>query len=282
MGKTLSAEHPALWGGLIDIDADRSGEIANCLICEIETGTAEDKLAFRGGRRYAARLVQLDVPAADQFVARKNGTYLIAGGLGGIGLAVAQRLIERGARYLVLLDRSPLPPRHTWTRLAPDSLAERRVRAVTDMEALGASVETAACDVVVEGELEQYLQARQARSEPAICGIFHAAGLLQLQPLGSSQDVEFVAPLGCGQDYRHSTIAQAAAELAAHYFVLFSSMSALLNSPLLGSYAAGNAFLDAFAHYRRAQGLPRSASTGAPGAKSAWRSMATSWERARC
>ncbi len=255
MGKTLSAEHPALWGGLIDIDADRSGEIANCLIREIETGTAEDKLAFRGGRRYAARLVQLDVPAADQFVARKNGTYLIAGGLGGIGLAVAQRLIERGARYLVLLDRSPLPPRHTWTRLAPNSLAERRVRAVTDMEALGASVETAACDVVVEGELEQYLQARQARSEPAICGIFHAAGLLQLQPL-ASQDVESL---------RRSVAAKITGTVRLHrllrnqpldYFVLFSSMSALLNSPLLGSYAAGNAFLDAFAHYRRAQGLP--------------------------
>ncbi len=255
MGKTLSAEHPALWGGLIDLDADRSGETADCLIREIEAGTAEDKLAFRGGRRYVPRLVGLDVPAIDQFAARKNGTYLITGGLGGIGLAVAQWLVERGARNLVLLDRTPLPPRQTWKTLAPNSLAERRVRAVTDMEALGASVETVACDITVEGELEQCLQARQARSEPAICGVFHAAGLLQLQPL-ASQDAETL---------RRSVAAKIIGTLRLHRllrdqpldcFVLFSSMSALLNSPLLGSYAAGDAFLDAFAHYRHAQGLP--------------------------
>ena len=80
-------------------------------------------MALRGGERYVARLVRRSAGRglSDQFIPRADGTYLITGGLGGIGLATARWLVERGARHLLLLGRTALPPRQAWQSLDADT-----------------------------------------------------------------------------------------------------------------------------------------------------------------
>ena len=256
LGRSLSVEHPDLWGGLVDIEPGiEADSAAHALMQEITQGGAEDKLALRGGRRHVARLVRR-APARTrrEFVVRPDATYLVTGGLGGIGLAMAGWLVERGARHLLLAGRTPLPPRDAWAQLAADSADGRRVAAVHALEARGATVHLAAIDIAADGALARELAALAQRGAPAVRGVFHAAGILRFQAL-ESLDVatlrEVLSAKVDGAWALHRQFAEAPLDV----FMLCSSTSTLLNSPLLGAYAAANAFLDALAHHRRARGL---------------------------
>jgi acyl transferase domain-containing protein/acyl carrier protein len=257
LGRSLSAEQAEIWGGLLDLPVGMSGEvIAQRVIREVEAATIEDKIAFRGHDRYVARLERPVASAVrSDFVVRPDATYLVTGGLGGIGLAVARWLAEQGARHLLLLGRTGLPPRDQWDRLDPGSRDGRRVTAVAAMETLGAQIDVSAIDVAAEGALQNYLETRRAAGRPAVRGVFHAAGVLKFEAL-ESQTLESLraglAAKALGAWQLHRLFATESLD----FFVSCSSTSALLSSPLLGGYAAGNSFLDALAHHRRASALP--------------------------
>jgi acyl transferase domain-containing protein len=257
LGKSLSAEHSELWGGLIDLATDIVAERdAKQILREVDTATAEDKVAFRGGERFVARLERRSAHNRGdrKFSVSADGTYLITGGMGGIGLAMARWLVERGARHLLLLGRTPLPPRHAWARLNASSAEGRRVASILAIEALGANVQTSAVDVADSAALRTCLEVHEAAGQPNVCGVIHAAGVLQLQALESQSIASFregLAAKAAGAWNLHRLLSDRALDC----FVLCSSTSALLNSPLLGGYAAGNSILDALAHHRRARGL---------------------------
>jgi myxalamid-type polyketide synthase MxaE and MxaD len=256
MGRALAVEHGELWGGLFDLGpASEDAGAAPALLAEIGSGGVEDKLAFRSGQRWVSRLVRQPRRAGSgEFSVRADGTYLVTGGLGGIGLAMAGWLVERGARDLLLIGRTPLGPRAEWGGLDPASPAGRRAAAVKALEAAGASVEVASIDIAREGSLEQCLESRRARGAPPVRGVVHAAGVLQFvaledQDAASLRDGLAAKVLGAWR--LHRLLEREPLDL----FVSCASTAALLGSPLLGGYAAGNAFLDALAHYRRARGL---------------------------
>jgi acyl transferase domain-containing protein len=257
LGRSFSAEHPDLWGGLIDLERSPAASAAQRLIHEIEAGTAEDKVAIRGEERYVARLTRRPAHSGSsgQLAIRAAGTYLITGGLGGIGLATARWLVECGARHLLLLGRTALPPRHAWQDVDPDSAQGGRVREVLSLEALGATVEAVACDVGTAGELEECLAAHRERGGPAICGVFHAAGVLQLQSL-ETLDVASLRRAMAAKTTGAWRLHRLLRDQPLDYFVLYSSSVAMVRLPLFGVYAGANAFLDALAHHRRAEGLP--------------------------
>ena len=167
---------------------------------------------------------------------------------------MARWLAEQGARHLLLLGRTALPPRAQWSQLEPGSPAGRRVGSVCAIEALGAQVETASVDIAAEGQLHRLLQARQATGLRPVRGVIDAAGVLKFESLESQTLASLREGLAAkvrGAWQLHRLLADEPLEC----FVFCSSTSALLNSPLLGGYAAGNAFLDALAHHRRASGL---------------------------
>ena len=259
LGRALSVEHPELWGGLVDIsERMRVTEAGERLAAEVLAGAADDQVALREGERYVARLRRWEsdrgVPGA--FRVRADATYIVTGGLGGIGLAAADWLVASGARSLLLIGRSGLPERNSWPELArTSSPVGRRVAALLDLEGRGANVEFAALDVADRGALNSCLMARRERGEPDVHGVFHAAGVLQFQPLSeqslASLETELAAKVA-GAWQLHQVLTDAPLD----WFVMCSSSSSLLRSPLLGSYAAGNAFLDGLAHYRKARGLP--------------------------
>jgi len=256
-GRSLAAELPEFWGALIDLDPGEDGvRSAGRLFQELLHPSREDQLAYRDGRRYAARLDRLPLPdPGPEVQCRPEAAYLITGGLGGLGLAAAGWLAERGARNLVLLGRSPLPPRETWEALPEGSPQARRVSAVRALEGCGVTVITAAVDVSDAEALERFFEQYERGGNPPLRGVIHAAGIPLYSPLGEHSLEEMRAVLqpkllGGWLLHRHFE------HRPLDFFILYSSASALLSSPLIASYAAGNAFLDALAHFRRAAGLP--------------------------
>lgn len=255
LGRTLSAEHPECWGGLIDIDArSETSSAARFIANEIRLGAADDKLAQRADRRLAPRLVR-EAPVATRPVhVSSEGTYLLTGGLGGIALAMARWLVDRGARHLVLVGRTPLPAREAWTAVDPHTPNGKRIAIVRELEAAGAHIDVAAIDIAKPGALSMLVAERAAAGRPAVRGAIHAAGVLRFQPL-DQEDARSLESAFAAKVEGATELAAALSGSPLDFLVFCSSTSALLPSPLLGAYAAGNAFLDSFADQLRSRGV---------------------------
>ena len=106
-------ENPEIWGGIIDLDpkpVDARDEV-NQLADAIGLESTEDQRAFRQRQSLVPRVAEFsfDEPPSRKLAFNPGGTYLITGGLGGLGLQVARSLVDRGARRLVLVGRAPCP-----------------------------------------------------------------------------------------------------------------------------------------------------------------------------
>ena len=110
VGRIVSGEHPELWGGLIDLPAAGLGSSAGALLEILRAAPGEDVIALRDGAAAVARLARPAArPSGRPVECRSDGTYLITGGLGALGLAVARWLAERGAGCVVLACRPAVP-----------------------------------------------------------------------------------------------------------------------------------------------------------------------------
>ncbi|MCC6191418.1 MAG: acyltransferase domain-containing protein, partial [Anaerolineales bacterium] len=256
LGQVLAEEHHELWGGLIDCDPDgEAAGIARHLHGHLAAGDGEDRVALRGERRLAARLAPCAVDAPAGRVFRPDGAYLITGGFGDIALAVARWAVGQGARRLILLGRSALPPRLEWRSLDPGTPAGHRAVAVLELEALGAAVHWGAVDVGDAGALAAYLDQYAAEGWPAIRGVIHSAAVIEdhlLVELDAESLGRVAHPKAAGAWHLHRYFLNKPLD----FFLLFSSSGALMGAAGQGSYAAANAYLDALAHARRASGLP--------------------------
>jgi hybrid polyketide synthase/nonribosomal peptide synthetase FtdB len=258
LGRTLAVEHPELYGGLIDLEAaphvEAHAEEADSLWRHLSASDREDQVALRGGRRFVARLEQYSAQQRNQLSLRPDGTYVITGGLGGLGLEIARWLVTSGARHLLLMGRTGLPERATWKDLPSDHPQAQAVAVVRELEAAGATVHTASVDIANPQALRDLFGNYAGADRPPIHGVIHAAGILQhhtLLELTAAKLDEVLRPK-IGALLLHQALGQAPLD----FFVLFSSASSLLSSPKLGAYAAGNSFLDSFAHYRHGLGKP--------------------------
>jgi acyl carrier protein len=251
LGRTFALEHPARWGGLLDLDpAGNAEDAAAALIEALAAGNAEDQMAWRDGVRLVARLASVPPAAAATISLKADRSYLVTGGLGALGIEIARRLVDRGARHLVLAGRTKLPPRHDWAAHA----ANARVAAVAALERAGAAVETPALDVGDPVTLTAMME-RFGREWPPLAGVVHAA----IAPTTAS--LAEMGPETLESMFR--TKVQSARLLYSlsalqpvDFFVSFSTTTALLGSAQLAHYAAANAVLDALACLRRVEGRP--------------------------
>jgi phthiocerol/phenolphthiocerol synthesis type-I polyketide synthase C len=188
--------------------------------------------------------LQKGSPAADPGAAhpavRPDGTYLITGGLGALGLTVARWLARQGARHLVLVGRG--------------GAARADANALQAVRDHGAEVTVAAADVSKREDVALVL-ADIDRSLPPLRGVIHAAGLLDdgfLVQLDQERFRRVFAPKAAGAWNLHVLTADRPLD----FFVCFSSAAAILGSPGQGNYAAANVFMDELARARAARGLP--------------------------
>jgi NAD(P)-dependent dehydrogenase (short-subunit alcohol dehydrogenase family)/acyl carrier protein len=251
-------ERRELAGGIVDLPLEATTDDVAALLKLVRVPHApETHFAIRRGDVLVSRLEPAPEYASGRLVPRMRSdrTYLVTGGLGGLGLLCARWLVERGARRLILLGRTALPERSQWCHVDASSEAGRRILAVRELESLGASVHLAAADVADEPALAKVLAAYRGQQYPAVGGVFHCAGVAlptlldRLEPgqLLREGDAKIL-----GAWALHRTLADEPLD----FFVSFSSAASLGFLMGMTCYAAGNAFLDGLAHFRRAHGLP--------------------------
>lgn len=250
IGRTVALEHPERWGGLIDVPAG-TGDAEVTLVVEAEgrAGDDEDQVAWRDGRRLVPRLVP-GGPAADGAEdtpprIRPGGTWLVTGGLGGLGLKVAEWLAARGAARVVLAGRTAAP--EAWGDDDP-----RRA----DLAALEQAVDVWIRSLdVTDADAVAGLLAELRGSGPPLRGVVHAAaafGTSRVRDLTAESLDRVLAAKVRGAS--HLAAATAGDDLDA--LVLFSSTTSILGVAGLGAYAAANQYLDALAARERAAGRP--------------------------
>ena len=251
MLRTIASELPQFYGGMIDLDpAGTDDDVADL----ITSSGDETWLARRAGATYVARLRPSPPPASrpgGSFAV--DGTQLVTGGFGALGLATARALVQRGARRLVLVGRSTMPPRASWSDVTADDPAYARVEAIRELEASGATVHVACLDVADRDALGAFLATYRAEGWPPIRGVFHSAGVLRDRSMSDMTDDDVATVFGPkvqGTWNLHELLADEPLD----HFVLFSSAAGLLGSPGQANYGAANAFMDAVAHLRRRQG----------------------------
>jgi acyl transferase domain-containing protein/acyl carrier protein len=254
LAAVLAVEQGERWGGLVDLDPAVPADTQAVALARQLLHTGGGTLALRGGGGFEPRLRRADPSPGERPVPwRRDATYLVTGGLGGVGRELTRWLVNGGVRHLVVVSRTPLPARSQWASLAADSREGRAVAALRELEALGASVTPVALDVADEAALRDWLHAFEAEARPPIRGVFHAAGLTDdklVRDLDADSLAAVLRPKLGGALNLHRQLPDLDA------FVLFSSMAAVMPQAGQASYAAANAFLDALAQHRRAAGQP--------------------------
>jgi len=188
-----------------------------------------------------AKVVVKRVATTEAIGFSRRGSYLITGGLGGFGLAVANWLVENGARNVALMGRS-------------GASSAGAKRAIAKMRRQGAKVLVVKADVADQRQIALALDRVKAKLGP-LRGVFHAAMVLDdglLTQLSDERFARVMSPKVMGAWNLHT----ATAKLRLDHFVMFSSVSALIGTAGQANYASANCFLDALAHHRQALGLP--------------------------
>ncbi len=264
----------AFWGvdlGLMSVSHPQQvGEILSNVYRQVAEGklpmpestryplaAAETAVRAMSAAEHTGKLV-FDIPAAgrsnvvlppEQAPAfRRDGAYIITGGLGGLGLYLAEKMASAGAGRIVLNARS--------------EPAAAALETIERIRSSGADLLVERGDIADADTARRLVAAATATGLP-LRGVLHAAAVVENATLANITDEQIDrdwAPKVHGAWYMHE--ATLAAEL--DWFCLFSSAAALLGSPGQGAYAAANSWMDAFTHWRRAHGLPATAIAWGP------------------
>ncbi|NET03815.1 MAG: amino acid adenylation domain-containing protein [Symploca sp. SIO2B6] len=203
-----------------------------------------DAFRFMAGAKHIGKVVlsipEMKTSSVNQKLVRGDSSYLITGGLGALGLKVANWLVEQGAKNLVLTSRRGI---------SSDAARET----VSQLEKVGAAVRVVCADVSKREDVARLLE--ECRATAPLGGIIHGAGVLDDGVL-LQQSVErfsrVMAPKVAGAWNLHNLTL----DLPLDFFVCFSSVASSLGTSGQSNYVAANAFLDSLAHHRQALGLP--------------------------
>ncbi|MEV8442846.1 type I polyketide synthase [Actinosynnema sp. NPDC051121] len=238
LGKVAALEHPALWGGLVDLPAHPDGRATRRLGHVLAGLGDEDQCAVRGAGVVAARLLR-DATGGAAPAWRPGGTVLLTGGTGALGPNVARWLARTGAERLVLTSRKGAD--------APGA-----AELTGELAGLGTAVTFARCDVTDRDDVRRLAADLDAAGTP-VRVVLHAAAFIKLSSVAATTLAEFadvVRPKVLGAQVLDEVFGE-----SVDAFVLFSSIAGVWGSGDHAAYAAANAHLDALAAHRRARGL---------------------------
>ncbi|MER7758046.1 SDR family NAD(P)-dependent oxidoreductase, partial [Kitasatospora sp. NPDC097643] len=239
LGRVAALEDAPRWGGLVDLPELLDDRALDRLAGVLAGTGGEDQVAIRASGVLVRRLVHAPAGPVAGEGWRPSGTVLVTGGTGALGAHVARWLARNGAEHLLLTSRR-----------GPE--ADGSAELAAELTALGAATDIVSCDVSDRTALEALLAGIPA--ERPLTAVMHTAAVLDdgvIQALTTDQ-LERVLRVKVDSALHLHELTR---ELDLSAFVLFSSFAATFGAPGQGNYAPGNAFLDALAAQRRADGL---------------------------
>ena len=247
----MSESHPHQIGDLLGIvyRLVADGELPLPESAHYPLADAATAVRLMSAAEHTGKLV-LDVPQAGQSTVvvsperagafRQDGSYIITGGLGGLGLFLAEQMTAAGCGRIVLTSRSQ-----------PNAKAMETIELI---RAMGGDIVVECGDIAEAGTSERLVSVATATALP-LRGVLHAAAVFENAMLSNTTD-ELIERNWAPKVHGAWNLHLATTGQPLDWFCLFSSAVALVGSPGQGPYAAANSWLDAFAHWRRAQGLP--------------------------
>jgi tyrocidine synthetase-3 len=264
--KVIPLEIPSIRCIHVDVDrqslSPRPKDLAHRLITELFAKHAETVIAYRGAYRWTQSYLPHVLEDIDSTVLKQNGTYLITGGLGRIGLLLARHLTRRCQARLMLTGRSSFPVRATWDRWLADhhhqNPISRKIRLLLQLEAEGAEIAVFQADAGNRRAMNGVVRTIE-ETYGRLDGVIHAAGIigddnlksidewneedLEIQFRAKCKGAEVLATVLEGWDY--------------DFCLLMSSTASVLGGLGFTVYAAANSVMDALAHQQNRGDGPR-------------------------
>ena len=265
LARVIAQEYPLVRCRAIDVppvtQPTAAAALAAGVVEEIAGGSEDLLVAYRSGYRWVQVMQPLRLPRTLPMPGRlrEAGVYLITGGLGGVGLTLAEHLARTCRARLILVGRTGLPPRAEWEQILstaqPEDKIARTLKRIQAMEAQGAVVRVFRSDVTDEETMRAVVSSVQAEFG-GLNGVIHAAGLLSgpsirpLARLSAEACADQFSPKVSGVQVLDRVLQGSSPD----FCLLTSSLSVVLGGLGFGAYAAANAYLDAFALMRHRQG----------------------------
>ncbi len=256
--KVIPQEYSNITCSSIDVvlptaDSWQEQQLINQLVTEISLQTPEKMIAYRGHYRWVQdfEAIKLDTSIEVNQRLRRNGVYLITGGLGGVGLVLAEYLAKIIQAKLILVGRSPFPQPDEWTQWLSthdtQDVISQKIQKLQNLQAFGAEIMIVNADVANYEQISVAVKAANLQFGQ-INGVIHAAavlggGMIQLKTKEIAADA--LAPKVKGTRILNEIFQNTKLD----FFVLCSSISSFTGTSGIVDYTAENAYLDAFAHY---------------------------------
>jgi acyl transferase domain-containing protein/acyl carrier protein len=258
--RVIPQEYPNISCRSIDITtpepcSPQEKKLIDRLVAEVAGDSSDTVVAYRGNHRWV-QLFDAVRPSADAATPprlRLGGVYIITGGLGHIGLALAKHLAQAVQAKLILVGRSPFPDKESWEEWlmlqGDDNDVSRKIRTLQVLEDLGAEVLTLSADVTDAWQMREVV-ARACEQFGALHGVIHAAGVTgkhsvnSIQATGQKEYAEHVRPKVEGLLILEGVLRGRNLD----FCLLTSSVASVLGGLGFAAYCASNLYMDAFAH----------------------------------
>ncbi|MDZ8258881.1 SDR family NAD(P)-dependent oxidoreductase [Nostoc sp. ChiQUE01b] len=250
--KTIPQELPWLNCRHIDLsfaEVERNGAY---ILQEIQVSSKEREVAYRNGQRLVPRLEKVDLTSEPKSAVsfKQGGTYLITGGLGGIGIKIARYLLKHYQARLLLVGRTPLPDKSTWNAYLEktDTIAQR-LKVYQELKQLGGEVIYEAVDICDLKQLQIIVKKAQSRWGKNLDGVIHLAGTSH-ERLVLEETQESLTSILRPKMLAAWVLHQLLKDYTDSIFINFSSVNSFFGGTAVGAYAAANSFLDRFSDYQ--------------------------------
>lgn len=264
--KTIPLELSWLHCRHLDLEVESIETNTIRILQELCFRKGEPEVAYRGNQRLISSLAKVDMRQQEkpENPIKWGGIYLVTGGLGGIGVHLAQLLLEKYQVKLILVGRTALPERETWSSyLRQETRLSKRLRNYLALEAIGEELIYHAADVCDLTSLQHVVAAAESKWNESLSGIIHLAGVLVgTGSLGGHWEVteehgvvletqsSFEAVLH-SKVYGTWTLYQLLKHKPTAVFISFSSVNSLFGAPTLSAYCAANSFVDCYSRYQQ-------------------------------
>jgi 6-methylsalicylic acid synthase len=248
--RVAASEYPGTWAGLVECEDEEIPLLALQYVRE------QSIIRMVGGLPRVPRMrpfqrTQKHCDANRSLLPKPQGTYLVTGGFGDLGREVIEFLICQGARRIVVVSRRPVPARKDWAQVSGSMAVV--VEKIQKLEAMGASIHAIALDIGSPSAASDLRVQLDHLNLPPVLGVVHAAGISVDGYIKDTTSEQFEEVMACKVRGALTLDAMFPAGTL-DFVVLFSSIGQLLGTPGQVAYASANAFLDALAINRRAQG----------------------------